>query len=249
MTRPAPFAHLGQAIRLLRTRAGWQQGDLAEAAGLTQGLTSKYERDVLRPNVDSLEKLMIALGIDTHDLAESLDEVRGALSLSGAASGEADPEEVRLSRRRKSVRRFSQAFEQALALDRATRPAPFAYLGAALRLLRTRAAMQQGGLAESAGLTTAQVSRYERDLQKPNVDSVEKLLIALGTDVHDLADALDASEIAVVAARAAKGEASEGELRRMSRLQAVRKLTEGFERFLLEILAEIEEGVAEEGGG
>jgi transcriptional regulator with XRE-family HTH domain len=64
-------------------------------------------------------------------------------------------------------------------------------LGEALHRLRERSHLRQEELASKAGLTPAMLSRYERGSTSPHIASLEALLVALGADVHDLADALD----------------------------------------------------------
>lgn len=68
----------------------------------------------------------------------------------------------------------------------------FDHLGRALRWLREERELRQYRLAEDATITKAMLSSYETGRQKPSLDTLEKVLTALGCDLHELADTLDA---------------------------------------------------------
>jgi transcriptional regulator with XRE-family HTH domain len=63
-------------------------------------------------------------------------------------------------------------------------------LGKALRWLRAKQDRRQYELAAAAGITKAMLSAYETGKQKPSLDTLEKILDALGADLADLHDAL-----------------------------------------------------------
>lgn len=76
---------LGPALRLLRTRRRLRQYQVAEKAGLTKAMLSSYEVAGVKPSLQSLNALMVALESDLGDLQHAIDVVTGRLS----------PEEVR----------------------------------------------------------------------------------------------------------------------------------------------------------
>lgn len=55
-----------------------------------------------------------------------------------------------------------------------------------VRETRKSARLSQEKLAEKAGLSTVFISRIERGVESPSVDSLVKIARALGTTVHDL---------------------------------------------------------------
>ncbi len=59
---------LGGQIRLLRTRAGLRQGDLAERLGVTRQAVSKWENDVAYPDITLLPALADLLGVTVDGL-------------------------------------------------------------------------------------------------------------------------------------------------------------------------------------
>jgi HTH-type transcriptional regulator / antitoxin HipB len=63
-------------------------------------------------------------------------------------------------------------------------------LGRSLRWLRDRQSKRQYQVAEGAGITKAMLSAYETGKQKPSLDTLEKILVALDCDLSDLHDAL-----------------------------------------------------------
>ena len=58
------------AIRLARIRAGLDQYELADRAGVTQTTISRLERGIGAPHGKTLGKLAAALGVDVLDLLE-----------------------------------------------------------------------------------------------------------------------------------------------------------------------------------
>jgi transcriptional regulator with XRE-family HTH domain len=63
-------------------------------------------------------------------------------------------------------------------------------LGRALRWLRDRQGKRQYQVADSAGITKAMLSAYETGKQKPSLDTLEKILVALECDLNDLHNSL-----------------------------------------------------------
>jgi transcriptional regulator with XRE-family HTH domain len=59
---------LGENIRRLRRDKGWTQGDLADQAGVRVGQISKLERNEADPKLETLYKLMDALGCSPNAL-------------------------------------------------------------------------------------------------------------------------------------------------------------------------------------
>jgi transcriptional regulator with XRE-family HTH domain len=59
-------------------------------------------------------------------------------------------------------------------------------LGETVRAKRTDSGFTQEKLAEKAGLSTVFISRIERGIESPSLDSLVKIAIALETRVQDL---------------------------------------------------------------
>lgn len=89
------FDELGKALRWLREKAGQRQYETAIAAGITKAMLSAYETGKQRPSLDSLEKVLEALGVDLVDLDRALDLVNErpprALGAGGARALPAPP--------------------------------------------------------------------------------------------------------------------------------------------------------------
>lgn len=66
----------------------------------------------------------------------------------------------------------------------------FQGLGRSLRWLRERQTKRQYQVAEAAGITKAMLSAYETGKQKPSLETLEKILAALGCDLNDLHNAV-----------------------------------------------------------
>lgn len=117
-----PFTHVGLAIKLLRTRAGLQAAQLAEMSGVTRAQLSKYECGHQRPALESLDRIMVALGINIYDLGAALEEVERSVALAGGESSAdkggaeektADEEAARRREARKRVaRKFAESVER-----------------------------------------------------------------------------------------------------------------------------------------
>lgn len=67
-----PFHRLDRALVLLRGRAGLTQAETARRAEVTPAMLSEYESGKKRPHVDTLEKILVVLDSDLHDLANCL---------------------------------------------------------------------------------------------------------------------------------------------------------------------------------
>jgi transcriptional regulator with XRE-family HTH domain len=66
----------------------------------------------------------------------------------------------------------------------------FLGLGRALRWIRDRQGKRQYQVADTAGITKAMLSAYETGKQKPSLETLEKILLALESDLFDLHNAL-----------------------------------------------------------
>lgn len=95
------FDGLGRALRWLREKAGLRQYETATAAGITKAMLSAYETGKQSPSLESLEKVLDALGSDLVALHRALDHVNerplrpladpGAAERSAAATAPAPP--------------------------------------------------------------------------------------------------------------------------------------------------------------
>lgn len=71
------FQNLGRALRWLRDQRGKKQYEVAQAAGITKGMLCAYETGKQRPSLDTLDKLLAALGCGLIELHEALALVNG----------------------------------------------------------------------------------------------------------------------------------------------------------------------------
>lgn len=71
------FEGLGRALRWLREGRGKRQYQVAEAAGITKPMLSAYETGRQKPSLDTLEKILEAMGADLAELHTVLDIVNG----------------------------------------------------------------------------------------------------------------------------------------------------------------------------
>lgn|GEM_PF-1082702 len=120
------------------------------------------------------------------------------------------------------------------------KPTPFAYVGLAIRLLRSRAHLTQVELGELAEITKSQLSKYERCRQRPSLDTLDRIMIALEVDPFELALVLREVENQVSAKKEKIGGMDEAAHRRLTRQKARTDLVQGFARFL----EQLEETVA-----
>ena len=81
---------LAAALSILRIIRRWSQSELAEAAGVTNSAISDYERAKVDPQVQTLQKLMRALGLPLSalDQTQSFIQIIRAQMTSGASSTE-----------------------------------------------------------------------------------------------------------------------------------------------------------------
>ena len=80
------FENLGKALRWLRDCQGKKQYEVAESAGITKGMLCAYETGKQRPSLETLDKILRALGSDLLALHEALALVRGRYSGAAAAA-------------------------------------------------------------------------------------------------------------------------------------------------------------------
>src|ERR1700709_141250 len=66
------FQNLGKALALVRELRGKTQAQVARAAGVGKSQLSKYENGKELPKLDSLEKLLDALGVSAFDFFYTL---------------------------------------------------------------------------------------------------------------------------------------------------------------------------------
>src|ERR1700730_4670143 len=69
------FAGLGRSLRWLRERQGKRQYQVAETAGITKAMLSAYETGKQKPSLETLEKILAALGCDLNDLHNAVQIV------------------------------------------------------------------------------------------------------------------------------------------------------------------------------
>jgi transcriptional regulator with XRE-family HTH domain len=81
---------LAVTISILRNIRRWSQGELAEAAGVTNSAISDYERGKVDPQTQTLQKLVRALGLPLS----ALDQTQAFIQMIRAQmdSGGDDPE-------------------------------------------------------------------------------------------------------------------------------------------------------------
>lgn len=77
------FEGLGKALRWLRNKQDKRQYQLAKEAGITKAMLSAYETGKQRPSLETLEKILEALGVDLADLHDALDVVNERTSAPG----------------------------------------------------------------------------------------------------------------------------------------------------------------------
>ena len=70
---------LATALRLLRKAEAMSQEDLATRAGIGIAMVSRYERGTETPQIKTLARLLDAMELTAHDLAEALDSVNGRM--------------------------------------------------------------------------------------------------------------------------------------------------------------------------
>ena len=76
---------MGPALRLLRTRRGLRQYQVADKAGITKAMLSSYEIAGVKPSLQSLTSILNALETDLSEFQQAIDIITGRL----------DPEELK----------------------------------------------------------------------------------------------------------------------------------------------------------
>ena len=66
---------IGDKIRNMRKQQGWSQEELAHRAGIHPSHMGQIERGEKSPTVDSIEKIVVALGITFEELFESTGQI------------------------------------------------------------------------------------------------------------------------------------------------------------------------------
>lgn len=103
MGRVTAFDDLGPVLRDLRLEHGLTQAELSDRAGVSKSMVSLYEQGRQRPHLDTLDRLLEALGVRLGELAGRLERwqdgegggsARHASPARGAASGRAEEEAV-----------------------------------------------------------------------------------------------------------------------------------------------------------
>jgi transcriptional regulator with XRE-family HTH domain len=69
------FQNLGPALVRLRERAGKSQAAVARAAAIGKSQLSKYEKSKELPKLESLERVLVALGVGYFEFFRALDIV------------------------------------------------------------------------------------------------------------------------------------------------------------------------------
>lgn len=69
------FEGLGKALRWLREKQNKRQYQVAETAGITKAMLSAYETGKQKPSLETLEKILDALGLGLPELSVTLDLV------------------------------------------------------------------------------------------------------------------------------------------------------------------------------
>ena len=72
-----PIEHLGRALAILREKYRRTQEEVAREAGVTSSMISNYERDKEKPSLESLWKILGAMGCSLVDLEAALRFARG----------------------------------------------------------------------------------------------------------------------------------------------------------------------------
>lgn len=70
------FDGLGRSLRWIRQRQGKKQYEVANTAKITKAMLSSYENEKQRPTLETLERILNALGIDLDYLAYAIRAVR-----------------------------------------------------------------------------------------------------------------------------------------------------------------------------
>lgn len=157
----------GAVVRLLRTRAGFTQRDLAEREGLHRNYLGALERGtVANPGLATVDRLARSLGVSVSVLAESF-----VLPVSGV----------------------SEPIRRAYSASPPRREPSAVPLGRALRLLRRRRELTRAVLAQRTGMHKNYIGSLEDGaIASPGLLTVTRLVIGLqsgrGGDLDRLAE-------------------------------------------------------------
>lgn len=98
MSEPGMFANLGKTLIRLRERRGFSQTAVARKAGIGKSQLSKYESGKELPKLDSLERVLTALGFDYCTFFWVLSRIDAGEPRRSLAREEVDEVFSRLSR-------------------------------------------------------------------------------------------------------------------------------------------------------
>jgi transcriptional regulator with XRE-family HTH domain len=92
------FHNFGRTLVRLRVRAGKSQAAIARAAGMGKSQLSKYENSKELPKLESLERVLVAMGVGYFEFFRMLDVVdRGETGAPPLAREEIDERFTRLT--------------------------------------------------------------------------------------------------------------------------------------------------------
>jgi transcriptional regulator with XRE-family HTH domain len=150
---------LGELLKQWRRERGLSLGGLAARAGVATGTLSGWERGLHLPRLPELDAVLTALTIPPVDR-------QAALALIDAP------------RAHRSLARLPSSDAAGLEGDQ---PVP----GHLLRALRLRRGLSLEALAREVGVDCATVSRWERSLNTPSIDQLDRLLAFLGAHLEE----------------------------------------------------------------
>jgi transcriptional regulator with XRE-family HTH domain len=195
----------GSRLRELRLEAGLTQGELGQKADMRTVSVSRLEIGKRKPRWETIQRLAVALGVDSAALLETANDFGGRLrrlrldagltraelaEIAGLSKGcVMNAENGKQSPRGRTVRRLALA----LGVDHADLMEAASDLGDTfgerLRWLRLSASLSLDELAQRAGLTRAALSALEIGKHRPLRETVQRLALALGVDYAAFADA------------------------------------------------------------
>ena len=73
-----PFDGLGSALRLIRIRKEMRQKEVAALASVTPSMLSSYETGKRKPELSTLERILVALEVELRELVDMIEEVQAA---------------------------------------------------------------------------------------------------------------------------------------------------------------------------
>lgn len=198
----------GEMIRVLRKKMGWTQEELATKTGLSKSLIQKYELGEVVPNVGSLHKIADVLECPVIELqkcieesklkkvyfGENLRKLRQEKRLTqkelGSMCGMKDSA-VRRYELGASLPKIATIEKIAAALD-VSIESLYSFdslqkeeltIGKKIRKLRKLKGMTQHQLAESVGIYTESLQKYELETRVPRFEILSKIAYALGCSI------------------------------------------------------------------